>query len=432
MEAETQDSSPSEAKPTGSASVGEPQGLFSSFSEHQFRWLFASNSTFFLALAGQQVLRSWLAFQITGNARSLGLISAMVAIPMLLIAPIGGVVADRVDRRTLVAAGQAVTVVAESVILWLLISGSLEYWHLLVSAAVLGATFPFIMPARQAIIANSVGRQRLTNAMALNMAAVNTTRVVGPAVAGFLIGTTGAGFAYGLNVALFFIALTCMLGVGPAPPAKGTVEASPRRNLRAGFDYIRSDSLVFVLLFFGLVPMFLVMPFQNLLVVFAEDVWQVGALGFGFLNAASGTGGLVGAILVAWHSKAPGRLRTMMVSVFAFGLFLVLFAISPWYLLALPMVFIASAFANLYSTLNNTAIQVLIPNEVRGRVSSFLMMSFSLPLLGTLPVSALADTVGAPIAISVASALAVVIAIAFYAWSPPLRSMDERIREALS
>ena len=122
----------------------------------------------------------------------------------------------------------------------------------------------------------------------------------------------------------------------------------------------------------------------------------------------------------------------MMVSVFAFGLFLVLFAISPWYLVALPLVFVASAFANLYSTLNNTAIQVLIPDEMRGRVSSFLMMSFSLPLLGTLPVSALADAVGAPMAIAAASALAVLIAVAFYLFSPPLRSMDERLRQALS
>ena len=432
MEAEIQDTSPTEAEQARSAGDRVAQGLFSSFAEHQFRWLFASNSAFFLGLGGQQVLRAWLAFQITGNARSLGLISAMVAIPMLLIAPIGGVIADRVDRRTLVAAGQAVTVVSESVILWLLVSGNLEYWHLLVSAAALGATFPFIMPARQAIIANSVGRQRLTNAMALNMAAVNTTRVVGPAAAGFLIGTTGAGFAYGLNVALFLAALICMAGVGPAPPPENASQASPTRSLGTGFEYVRRDSLVFVLLFFGLVPMFLVMPFQNLLVVFAEDVWQVGALGLGFLSAAAGTGGLLGAILVAWRSKAPRRLRTMMLSVFAFGSFLVLFAVSPWYLLALPMVFIASAFANLYSTLNNTAIQVLIPDEVRGRVSSFLMMSFSLPLLGTLPVSALADAIGAPTAIAAASGLAVVIAIAFYLLSSPLRTMDERLREALS
>ena len=431
MEAEVQDSSLSETKP-GLAVGSTAQGLFSSFSEHQFRWLFASNSTFFLALGGQQVLRAWLTFQITGNARSLGMISAMVAIPMLLIAPIGGVIADRVDRRTLVATGQGVTVVTESIILWLLVSGNLQYWHLLVSAAALGATFPFIMPARQAIIANSVGRQRLTNAMALNMAAINTTRVVGPAMAGFLIGTTGAGFAYGLNVVFFFAALICMAGVGPAPPPTSALQASPTRNLGAGLEYVRRDSLVFVLLFFGLVPMFLVMPFQNLLVVFAEDVWRVGALGLGFLSAASGIGGLVGAILVAWRSKAPGRLRTMMLSVFAFGLFLVLFAVSPWYLVALPMVFIASAFANLYSTLNNTAIQVLIPDDVRGRVSSFLMMSFSLPLLGTLPVSALADAIGAPTAIAAASALAVLIAIAFYFFSPPLRTMDERLSQALS
>jgi hypothetical protein len=121
----------------------------------------------------------------------------------------------------------------------------------------------------------------------------------------------------------------------------------------------------------------------------------------------------------------------MMIAVFSFAAFLVLFAMSPWFLLALPLVFIASAFANLYSALNNTAIQVLIPDEVRGRVSSFLMMSFSLPLLGTLPLGALARAAGAPWSISTSGVAVVFIAVAFYGLSGALRSMDERLQEAL-
>ena len=413
------------------ASAASAQGLLASFAEAQFRWLFASNTTFFLAMGGQQVLRAWLVFEITGRPVALGLVSIAVAIPMLLIAPVGGVIADRIDRRTVVASGQAFVIASELTILVLLMTGRIQFWHLLVSAGMMGSVFPFIMPARQAIIANAVGRSRMTNAMALNMAAVNTTRVVGPAAAGFLIGSVGLNFAYGLNVALFFVALLALGGVRPAPPRGISPRVSGIRNFTDGLRYLARDRLVLVLLFFGLAPMFLVMPFQNLLVLFAQDVWHVGAQGFGMLGAVAGMGGLVGAVLVAWRSGATSRLRPMMLAVFGFGIFLVSFALSPWFLLALPLVFVANVFANLYITLNNTAIQVLIPDEVRGRVSSFLMMSFSLPLFGTLPVSALAAVAGAPTAIASASVLAVLVAVAFYLFSRPLRSMDVRLSEAL-
>lgn len=407
------------------------EGVLASLRVPQYRWLFASNTTFFLALGGQMVLRSWLVFQLTESELALGLVSALVAVPMLLVAPFGGAIADRLDRRTIVAAGQTIVVLGELTVFGLLVSEQLRYWHLLVMAGLMGAAFPFIMPARQAIIANVVGRARLTNAMALNMAAVNTTRVVGPAAAGFLIGAIGLERAYGINVALYALALTCMIGVRSAPAGGSARLTGMLENMRQGLGYVLQDRLVLVLLFFGLVPMFLVMPFQNLLVVFTEDVWHVGPEGLGIMSAAAGVGGLVGAILVAWRSDASSRLRPMIGAAFAFGAFLFLFALSPWYLVALPFVFLGNVFASLYSALNNTAIQILIPDEVRGRVSSFLMMSFSLPLLGTLPVSAVAEVTGAPLAVAGASVAAVLAALAFYGLSPNLRSMDERLHEAM-
>ncbi|MEM1244917.1 MAG: MFS transporter [Acidobacteriota bacterium] len=392
----------------------------SSFAEPRFRWLFASNTTFFLGMGGQQVLRAWLVFQITGSELALGLVSAVVAVPMLLVAPIGGAVADRVDRRQLVAGGQAMIVVAEIATLGLLL------------AAVMGAAFPFIMPARQAIVADVVGRERLTNAMAVNMAAVNTTRVLGPAAAGFLIGGIGLERAYALNVGLYLTALLFMIGVGAAPAAPEARELSITSNMVEGFQYVRGNRLVLILLFFGLLPPFLMMPFQSLLVVFAEDIWQVGAQGLGLLSAAAGVGGVLGAVLVALRRTSPERLRLMMVSIFGFGGCLFFFAKSPWFLPALVAVFVANVFAALYGTLNNTSIQELIPDAVRGRVSSFLMMSFSLPLFGTLPISAVAELYGAPNAVALASIMAVVICLAFYAASPSLRQMDARLREAMN
>ena len=203
------------------------KSIFASLDLPQFRWLFASNTAFFLAMSGQSVLRSWLVFQITGNELALGLISALVALPMLLMAPVGGTFADRFDRRRVVAAGQLLVIGGELTVFALLVSGHLEYWHLLVMEALMGTAFPLIMPARQAIIANTVGRARLTNAMALNMAAVSTTRVVGPALAGFAIAHIGIARAYGANVVLYATALAAWSeSTGRCPPASG--EASRR------------------------------------------------------------------------------------------------------------------------------------------------------------------------------------------------------------
>jgi MFS family permease len=402
--------------------------VFASLHIPQFRWLFASNTAFFLAMSGQSILRSWLVFQITGNELALGLISALVAIPMLLIAPLGGTFADRFDRRRVVAAGQCLVITGELTIFTLLVTGHIRYWHLLLMEATMGAAFPIIMPARQAIIANTVGRGRLTNAMALNMAAVSTTRVVGPALAGFAIARIGITRAYGANVVLFMMGLGCLFGVDRALPTGE--RRSMAQSMKEGLRYVRQDRLVRVLLFFGLVPMFLVMPFQNLLVVFADKVWKVGPEGLGLLSASAGAGGLIGAVMVARGPAAKGRLRSMMTNAVAFGALLGLFALSPWYRLALPLVFLANIFASNYSTLNNTAIQMLVPDEVRGRVSSLLMMSFSLPLLGTLPLSAAAKLWGAPAAVAGASVIAIAIAFSFYVASTSLRSMDERLHRA--
>jgi predicted MFS family arabinose efflux permease len=175
--------------------------------------------------------------------------------------------------------------------------------------------------------------------------------------------------------------------------------------------------------------MFLAMPFQNLLVVFTEEVWNVGPSGFGALSAAGGIGGIVGAFWVAGR-RSEKRLRLMLISMLVFGVLLFGFSQASYFWLAVVLIFAADIFASVFSTLNNTAIQLLIPDEVRGRISAFLMMSFSLPLLGTVPVAALAEAYGAPLAVGSASLLAVAVTFIFYLSSKALRSLDDDLETA--
>ncbi len=405
--------------------------LLASLRYAQFRWLYISNVAFMFAMMSQFLVRSVLAYDLTdNNAFALGIVSFVVALPMCVVAPLGGAVADRVDRRKLILLVQTGVILDEVIVFVLLFTDQLGFIHLLVLTGVLGALFPFMMPARQAIVANVVGREGLGNAMALQMGGMNFARIVGPAIAGLLIAVVGILSTYGVALVLYGVGLFFMLRVRPSFPDRAEERRSILGDIVDGLRYVWQHPPVRVLLIFGLVPTFLAMPFQTLLVVFALDVWNVGESGLGVLNAVAGIGGLVGSVYVAWDAESHQRLRRMMASIFAFGATLLLFSVSPWFLLALPMIFLADVFVSIFMVLNNTAIQVLIPDFVRGRVMSLLMMSFGLTPLGTLPASWFAEEFGAPAAVALASVLMLIVAAAFFALSPALRRLDVNTREA--
>lgn len=397
----------------------------------QFRRVFIGNMAFFLAMGGQGIVRPWIAFQLTDQAFALGIVAAAMAIPMFFLSPIGGALADRVERRRLIVTAQSIAFVTEGIVLVLLLTGRIEFWHLVAAGGALGCCFPLVMPARQAIVANLVDRKRLGAAMGLNMTGVNVTRVVGPAAAGYLISVIGVEGAYLVDVVLYAVAIGAMLTVQKLPPTGASLD-SLTRHMMAGFSYLRKDRLVAILLLFGLVPQFLAMPFQNILPAFADKVWDVGPTGYGILNASVGVGAVVGSVYVAGRTQERRRLPMMMVAVVAFGTLLAAFAVSPYFWPAVALAFVANIGASVFSTLNNVSIQLVIPDAVRGRVSSFLMMSVSLPLLGALPIGWIADQIGPPRAVAGASLLAVVMAFVFYASSPRLRKLDDRIRTELA
>jgi MFS family permease len=389
-----------------------------------YRWLFVSNMAFYLAMQSQALVRGFLAFHLTGSEFALGGVSFAVAVPMLLVSPLGGVLADRVDRRRVIMAAQALVLVSESTVLALYLTGHLVFWHLLASGLVVGSVFPLMMPARQAIVANLVGRERLAGAVALNVTGMNTARVVGPALGGLLIVGDDVRLAYAAGIATYLAALVCLLKVDPARPPEAARARSLWSNLLAGFAYLARNRLIALLLLFGLLPMFLAMPFQQLLPAFAQKVWPVGSKGLGLLSATVGLGGVAGSLFVAWRGEARRQLRVQLGSLLGFCGLLAAFCWIPRFWPALAVLFLANVFASVFGTLNSTAIQLLIPDDVRGRVSSFLMMSYSLPLLGVLPVSYAARELGVRSAVSGAALLAVVLGGLFGALSPTLRALD--------
>ena len=413
------------------AASRKPSG-FDVLSIPQFRWLFVGNVAFFFAMQGQMLTRTILAWDLTGLAQSLAYINLVVALPMIFASMIGGAVTDRVERRQLIIVGQCLITCNEIFILTMLLLGQLEFWHLLCTAFVAGCAFPFIMPARMAITVNVVGPDRIQSAMAVSGGAMNLSRVVGPAMMGVIISEFSVIAAYVVSTILYASAVFCMFFVKRNKAVQPDGGKKPLlADIIYGFQYVSLNKPVLVCLMFGLVPMFLAMPFQNLLVMLVEQTWQVGESGLGILMGAGGVGGVLGSIWIARRGDRSERLRLMVVTVIGFALFLAVFTqTSVFYLALLPLV-LANLCASAFQTVNNATIQILVDDSVRGRMSSFMMMSFGLTPLGVFPMAVAADHIGAANAILGACVALMIITVAFVGLSRTLRTIDSTVRVSM-
>ena len=409
----------------------KPSG-FDVLSIPQFRWLFVGNVAFFFAMQGQMLTRTILAWDLTGLAQSLAYINLVVALPMIFASMIGGAVTDRVERRQLIIVGQCLITCNEIFILTMLLLGQLEFWHLLCTAFVAGCAFPFIMPARMAITVNVVGPDRIQSAMAVSGGAMNLSRVVGPAMMGVIISEFSVIAAYVVSTILYASAVFFMFFVKRNKAVQPDGGKKPLlADIIYGFQYVSLNKPVLVCLMFGLVPMFLAMPFQNLLVMLVEQTWQVGESGLGILMGAGGVGGVLGSIWIARRGDRSERLRLMVVTVIGFALFLAVFTqTSVFYLALLPLV-LANLCASAFQTVNNATIQILVDDSVRGRMSSFMMMSFGLTPLGVFPMAVAADHIGAANAILGACVALMIITVAFVGLSRTLRAIDSTVRVSM-
>lgn len=377
--------------------------------------------------------RTILAWDLTGQATSLAYVNLVVAIPMIFASLIGGAITDRVERRQLVIIGQCLITFNDLVILTLLLTDQLQFWHMLCTAFIAGCAFPFIMPARMAITATVVGPNMLQSAMAFGAGVMNLSRVVGPAVMGLVIARYSVTGAYVLSVFFYSCAVLCMLGVKRSHSAgKDEPKKALLADIGEGFSYIRSNRPILICLTFGLVPMFLAMPFQSILIVLAEQAWQVGESGVGTLMAVGGIGGVLGAIWIVRRGDRVQRVKLMVGCTIAFAIFLAITTrVANFYLAFIPLL-LANMCASASQTVNNATIQLLVHDKVRGRMSSFMLLSFGLTPIGVFPMAIAADRIGAANAIFGASIILVIVVIAFILLSATLRNLDSSVRAAIA
>ena len=412
---------------------GAKPKVFAVFAVMQFRWLFAGNIAFFFAMQGQMLTRTIIAWDLTGQATSLAYINLVVAVPMIFASVIGGAITDRVERRRLVIIGQCMIVANEVFILSLLLSDQLQFWHLLCTAFVAGCAFPFIMPARMAITVNVVGPKLIQTGMAFGAGAMNLSRVVGPAIMGLIIAQYSVITAYCLSIALYSIAILCMFGIKPNRSAKaGEARKALLFDIKQGFTYIRGNRPLLICLMFGLLPMLLGMPFQNLLVMLAQQTWGGGESAVGTLMAVGGVGGVLGSIWIIKRGEKAQRVQLMVGSTIAFGVFLGIFVYTSNFMLALIPLLLANMCASASQTVNNASVQLLVDDKMRGRMSSFMMLSFGLTPIGVFPMAIAADHIGAANAVFIACVILIIAVLAFYRMSSNLRRLDNTINDSIA
>lgn len=372
---------------------------FASLRNRDFRLFAIGMLVSFVALQMQSLAQNYLVYQLTDLASAIGYVSAASGLSILIFSFAGGIAADRLEKRNLMAFSQ-LGIALFTLVLGILISTKLiQVWHIVATSIIMGIIAAFNMPARQSFVPDLVGEKNLTNALALNSSIMNLTRVFGPALAGVLIGLIGVGplfyvkaVAYGFFVAmLFFI------------PSRGRASPSGRSVLSDaadGFRYLRRDRKVLDLLILGMVPTVFGTPYINFLPVFQKKVFDVGPSGLGLMMSVVGVGAIAGSLSIAVLSEHPRKGRILLGSGLGFGITLILFAITARmgnFPLSLAMLALVGITGTAFMALNNALVQFVVPQEMRGRVMGILMTTFGLTSLGAVPMGTMVDAIGAPL-----------------------------------
>jgi MFS family permease len=376
----------------------------------------------------QNVAQGWLVLQLTNSPLWLGLLGLSFALPMIFLPLVGGAVVDRVHRIRLLYFTQTslmLVAFALAALTWL---GLVSVWHILVASFLGAALLAFDNPARQALVPDLVPPRDLLNALSLNSATYNGAALVGPALAGALLGPFGAAALFFLNGVTYLAVIIALMAMREVRTHSGGKGVPIGESMTTGLVFAWRDRLILSLLGLSALAAIFGRSYQNLLPIFSRDIWHGGAEGYGLLLSAAGAGALVGAFGLAAFKQVTRQGTLMILNGFAFSLSIIAFAASPSLAFGIVLLFVAGVTSTVLGTIIATFIQVATPNELRGRVMSLYAITLiGLPSLGALGSGASAELLGgipgAPRAVLLGAAImgVLLIVVSPYFWR---RSMD--------
>jgi MFS family permease len=372
-----------------------PQARFAALRHRNFTLLWAGLIVSNVGTWMQNVGQGWLILQLKNSPLWLGLLGLSFAVPMILFPLLGGAIADRVNRMKLLYVTQTLMMLNAFALAALSWSGLINIWYVLISSVVGSTLLAFDNPSRQSLIPDLVPVKDLLNALSLNAATYNGAALVGPAIAGALLAPLGVGtlfFINGVSYLAVLFALFAMRDVRAHPVGE---HASIGAAMLAGLAYAWRTRLVFLLLLLSALTAMFGRSYQNLLPIFAGDIWKGGPQGYGLLLSAAGAGAMAGAFGLAALKKVKRQGVVLILSGLLFAVFLGLFAFAPTLLAGIILLFIAGILATVNGTMIATYIQVMAPREIRGRVMSLYSITLiGLPALGSLGSGAVAQLLG--------------------------------------
>ncbi len=387
-----------------------------------FQLFFAGQLISLIGTWMQTVAQSWLVYRMTNSALLLGTVGFASQIPVFIMAPIGGIVADRRNRQRIVIATQTASMILAGILAALTLSGRVQVWHIMVLAAGLGVVNAFDIPARQAFLIDMVGREDLMNAIALNSSMFNGARIIGPAVAGILVASIGEGWCFFANAVSYIAVIAGLLMMRVTNPTNLAKEGSPLQNILEGFAFAKNTGPIYaILLLLGLIS-FVGMPYTVLMPVFADKILHGGARALGILMCSTGVGALLGAASLAARVGLRGLGRLIAICAAGFGASLVLFAFSKIFWLSTILLLPVGFCIMVQMASSNTLIQAMVPDQLRGRVLSvYTMMFMGMAPFGALFAGAVAHRIGSPWTVALGGLASIVGAALFWTKLPTFR-----------
>ena len=380
------------------------------------------------------VAQGWLVFDLTGSELYLGFVGLAAGLPAIVLNLIGGVVADKVDQRKLIIVTQSLSSLIMLTLATLVLADLVQIWHVMLTAFLIGSVQAFDGPTRQAMFPRLIEREDMMNAVALNSMVWQGTRVIGPAIGGIIIGTRlGASPAFyaGFVGFLLMAVMVSTLRLAPAARSKGS---SVFRDMAEGIRFVRSSRIFTFLIGMTFFNSVFGMSYIFMFPVFASETFDSPKAGLGFLNAASGLGALLGTLVTASLGNFKHKGWLLLGGAVLFGVFLIVFAATSEVFASLPLalvlVFLAGVSTSIYMITVMSTLQLLVPNELRGRVMGIYGMTWSLLPIGAMQAGAIAEYTSAALAVGVGGAAVILFALGMTMASRQVRELGMQLEAA--
>jgi MFS family permease len=379
----------------------------------------------------QNIAQDWLVYRLTGSSLLLGTVAFMNLIPVLILAPAAGIVADRFNRHRTVILTQTLSMVLALILAVLTLSGVIRVWEIMVLTTLFGVVIAFDIPARQSFLMDMVGREDLFNAIALNSSMFNAARIIGPAIAGLLVAWIGEGWCFFVNGVSYLAVIGGLLMMRLAPQTSHLPVGTALEFIVEGFRFARRTAPVrLLLLMVGMVSL-VAMPYTVLMPIFAAGILHGGALGLGLLMGAIGLGALLGSLTLASKRDVRGLGRWVWCAAVVFGSSLILFSVSRHFWLSCALLVPAGFGMMVQMGASNTLLQVMSPDRLRGRVMAlYSMMFIGMAPIGALLGGAIASRIGAPLTVAVGGAACLTGGVFFARRLPAIRGEARELIQA--